>query len=203
MNKGFFLLDDILHESGEICCQFGAGSLVGHFSDIHTKIVQRIRRILEEDTVYPYLKPNARKRIEVARHVARNTGMLEHSLVSLGGYTWCLFPWLGTRSFRTLRKFIARNASLCKVSNLEFEGCYYMMFKMENTSDYALLKGLCDIMERDGIDKSKLVNINEMPVFEKYDDFIPAELLRKQYAADKLRTDEIKIRLPQLLSELE
>ncbi len=175
----------------------------GDYGEIHTKILERMRLVLAEDTVYPYLKPNARHRLEVARNLARNTGMLSHSLVHLGGYTWCLFPWLGTRSFRTLRKFIAQNSARFKITNIEFEGCYYMMFKMENTSDYALLKGLCDIMEREGIDKSKLVNINEMPVFEKYDDFIPAELLRKQYAADKLRTDELMVRLPQLLSELE
>jgi len=175
----------------------------GDYGEIHTKILERMRRVLAEDTVYPYLKPNARHRLEVARNIARNTGMLSRSLVHLGGYTWCLFPWLGTRSFRTLRKFIANNGAKFKLSNLEFEGCYYMMFKMENASDYGLIKGLCDIIEREGIDKSKLVNTNEMPVFEKYDDFIPAELLRKQYAADKLRTDEIMMRLPQILSELE
>ena len=175
----------------------------GDYGEIHTRILERMRRVLAEDTVYPYLKPNARHRLEVVRALARNTGMLSHSLVHLGGYTWCLFPWLGTRSFRTLRKFIAHNSAKYKISNIEFEGCYYMMFKMEGTSDYALLKGLCDTAERDGIDKSKLVNTNEVPVFEKYDDFIPAELLRKQYAADKLRTDEIKVRLPQLLSELQ
>ncbi len=173
----------------------------GDFGEIHTKILERMRRILFEDTVYPYLKPNAVHRLEIVRNLARNTGMLSHSLVPLGGYTWCLFPWLGTRSFRTLRKFIMQNAARFKITNLEFEGCYFMMFKMESGSDYGLIKGLCDIIDREGIDKSKLVNANEMPVFEKYDDFIPAELLRRQYAADKLRLDEIKLRLPQILSE--
>ncbi len=173
----------------------------GDFGEIHTKILERMRRILCEDTVYPYLKPNAVHRLEIVRNLVRNTGMLSHSLVPLGGYTWCLFPWLGTRSFRTLRKFIMQNAAHFKITNLEFEGCYFMMFKMESGSDYGLIKGLCDIIDREGIDKSKLVNVNEMPVFEKYDDFIPAELLRRQYAADKLRCDEIKLRLPQILSE--
>ena len=173
----------------------------GDFGEIHTKIVQRMRRILEEDTVYPYLKPNARKRIEVARHVARNTGMLEHSLVSLGGYTWCLFPWLGTRSFRTLRKFIARNTSLCKVSNLEFEGCYYMTFRMERGNDYDLLSHLSGIAETDGIDCEALVQSGEVPIFEKYDEHVPAELLRKAYAADRLRADEAEARLAEMLAE--
>ena len=175
----------------------------GDYGEIHTKILERMKKVLEEDTVYPYLKPNARHRLEVVRNLARNTGMTKRSLVSLGGYTWCLFPWLGTRSFRTLRKFITHNSARYKLTNMEFEGCYYMMFKMEHASDYEFIKGLCDTAMNEGIDKSKLVNVNEMPVFEKYDDFIPAELLRRQYAADKLRTDEIMTRLPEILAEYE
>ena len=173
----------------------------GDFGEIHTKILQRMRRILEEDTVYPYLKPNARRRLEVARRVARNTGMLKHSLVSLGGYTWCLFPWLGTRSFRTLRKFIIRNGSLCKVSNLEFEGCYYMTFRMERGNDYDLISHLAGIADTDGIDCQSLVLGGETPLFEKYDEHIPSDLLRKAYATDRLRADEAEARLKELLEE--
>ncbi len=175
----------------------------GDYGEIHTKILERMRRVLTEETIYPYLKPNAVHRLKVARALAKNTGMINNSLVHLGGYTWCLFPWLGTRSFRTLRKFITHNAHRFRISGLEFEGCYYMTFKMENTSDYALIRGLCDIAGREGIDRESLVGESEMPVFEKYDDFVPSELLRRQYAADRLRTDEIAIRLPEILSEYE
>ncbi|MBR5124660.1 MAG: DEAD/DEAH box helicase [Clostridia bacterium] len=173
----------------------------GDFGEIHTKILKRMRQILEEDTVYPYLKPNAMKRVEVARHVARNTGMLEHSLVSLGGYSWCLFPWLGTRSFRTLRKFIAHNASLCKISNLEFEGCYYLTFRMERGNDYDLISHLAGIVETDGIECEALVQSGEVPIFEKYDEHIPGELLRRAYAADRLRADEAEARVREILGE--
>ena len=173
----------------------------GDFGEIHTKILKRMRQILTEDTVYPYLKPNAMKRVEVARHVARNTGMLEHSLVSLGGYSWCLFPWLGTRSFRTLRKFIAHNASLCKISNLEFEGCYYLTFRMERGNDYDLISHLAGIVETDGIDCETLVQSGEVPIFEKYDEHIPGELLRRAYAADRLRADEAEERVREILGE--
>ncbi len=175
----------------------------GDYGEIHTRILERMRRILAEDTVYPYLKPNARHRLEIVRNLARNTGLPHHSLVPLGGYTWCLFPWLGTRSFRTLRKFIMANAAKFRISNIEFDGCYYMMFKMESGSDYALIKGLCEIIEREGVDKERLASPTEIPVFEKYDDFIPAEFLRRQYAADKLRTDEMIGRLYNILSEYE
>ncbi len=173
----------------------------GDFGEIHTRIVERMRRVLAEDTVYPYLKPNAQKRLEVARHVARNTGMLEHSLVSLGGYTWCLFPWLGTRSFRTLRKFLARNAAAFKISNLEFEGCYYLTFRMERGNDYELLSHLAHLVETDGIDCTALVQSGETPMFEKYDEHIPGDLLRRAYAVDRLRADEAECRILEMIRE--
>ena len=173
----------------------------GDFGEIHTKILERMRRILMEDTTYPYLKPNAMQRIEVARRVARNTGMLEHSLVSLGGYTWCLFPWLGTRSFRTLRKFIAANGSLCKISNLEFEGCYYLTFRMERGNDFDLISRLASMVETDGIHCESLVQNGEVPLFEKYDEYIPGDLLRRAFAADRLRADEAERRILEIREE--
>ena len=56
----------------------------GDFGEIHTKILRRMKQVLAEDTQYPYLKENAQKRLDLARRTARNSGMLEHSLVNLG-----------------------------------------------------------------------------------------------------------------------
>ncbi|MBO5280818.1 MAG: DEAD/DEAH box helicase, partial [Clostridia bacterium] len=163
----------------------------GDYGEIHTKILKRMKKVLEEDTVYPYLKENARKRLETAHHVAKNTGMLEKPIVHLGGYTWCLFPWLGTRSFRTLRKYIAHQGGRFGISNLEFEGCFYMTFRLENGDGESFMRYLKSKVLTEGIDKASLVSPNECPVFEKYDDRIPSELLRHAYVSDRLRTDEI------------
>lgn len=173
----------------------------GDFGEVHTKILERMKRVLEEDTVYPYLKPNAMARLEVARHVARNTGMLHHSVVHLGGYTYAMFPWLGTRSFRTLRKFLAKHAGAFKISHIEFEGCYYLTFRMERGNDYDLVSYLAGRAETDGIDRYALVENGELPLFEKYDEYVPAALLRKAYATDRLRSDEAEKRLKQMLAE--
>ena len=166
----------------------------GDFGEIHTKILERMKKVLLEDTVYPYLKPNARERLEIARRVARNTGMLDEPIVSLGGYTKCIFPWLGTRSFRTLRKFIKKNSAELSVSGLEFEGCYYMTFKSECDGDYIISK-LADKVDLYGINCEELVENGEIPVFDKYDGCLPASLLRKAYAADRLRADEAEKRI--------
>ena len=110
--------------------------------------------IRDRDKVYPYLKPNARSRLQQARTVARNAGMLEHSLVHLGGFTWCLFPWLGTRSFRTLRKFIMKNSGPLGISNLEYDGCYYMTFRMERGTGYDAVRLWHDLIKEQGVDLS-------------------------------------------------
>ncbi len=173
----------------------------GDYGEIHTKILEKMKEVLISDKEYSYLGPNAKKRLEIARRVAKNTSMTEHSLVHLGGYTRCLFPWLGTRSFRTLRKFIAKNAEKYRISNIEFEGCYYITFRMEGGSDRELISGLAREIEEKGIVCPSLVGPTEAPIFEKYDPYIPAELLRRAYAADKLRSDEAEKRIKEILKE--
>ncbi len=173
----------------------------GDYGEIHTRILQRMRRVLGEDTVYPYLKENAVHRLEVARHLARNTGMLEHSIVHLGGYSWCLFPWLGTRSFRTFRKFLASRAAEFRISGIEHEAGAYITFKMESGNDYSLAKGLAYEVKRNGINPMSLMSQTENPVFDKYDEYLPNSLLHKAYAADKLLPAEAEERIIEIYNE--
>ena len=172
----------------------------GDYGEIHTRIVERMRQVLLEDTVYPYLKPNAQKRLEVARHVARNTGMTEQSLVHLGGYTWCLFPWLGTRSFRTVRRLLQSESRRFGITGVEYEGCYFIKFRMSGGNDYELMQALRDRANA-GIDPLELVGSGELPVYEKYDHFVPAELLRLAYATDKLNPLEAEQRIREIFEQ--
>ena len=57
------------------------------------------------------------------------------------------------------------------------------------------------VLETNGIDCNRLVASGETPIFEKYDRFIPGELLRSAYAADRLRADEAEKRIKEILSE--
>lgn len=165
----------------------------GEYGEIHTKILEKMREILSSDTEYPYLKVNARERLAAARRVFANTGMRETMLVSLGGNTKCLLPWLGTRSFRTLRKYLQKNASYFGMYGIEYEGGYYMTFKCDKNPD-ELLTLIRRKITADTIEPIELVGKGECPIFEKYDPCIPPELLRRAYAVDKLRTDEMKRR---------
>ena len=169
----------------------------GDYGEIHTRILERMRKVLTEDIEYPYLKPNAAHRLSVARHLARNTGLDRNMLLHLGGSTYALFPFLGTRSFRTLRRFLVAHARELGLSGLEFEGCYYMTFRLDGTRE-EFLAALARVA-RTPIDCDALVSPAEQPLFDKFDPFIPGELLRRAYARDRLRADEAEARIGELL----
>lgn len=168
----------------------------GDFGVIHTKILERMRRVLAEDTIYPYLKENAAHRLQVARHLAQNTGMTQNMLLHLGGSTWCIFPWLGTISFRTLRRFLIKNAKALGISGVEFEGCYYILFRMEG--DAERFRAALAEAAAGGIDCQTLVAPSELPIFDKFDPYVPGELLRRSYAIDHLSPHEAQRRLLQI-----
>ena len=104
--------------------------------------------------------------------------------------TYCLFPWLGTRSFRTLRKLLTKHARELQISNLEFEGCYYITFRYDG-GDPLRLGGKIRELMAGHIDRESLIAPSDTPIFEKFDPYLPRELLCRAYAEDRLRVDEI------------
>ena len=167
----------------------------GDSGEIHTRILEKMRDILFEDKEYAYLGPNAAARLETARHLAKNTGMADSMLVPIGGSSFCLFPWLGTRAFRTLRRLILRHAKTLGVSDLTCEGCCYMTFKAWRSDGEKFLSRLSRILAEEGIDREALVGVSENPAYDKFDGYIPAELLRRAFATDRLESDEVLERM--------
>ena len=82
-----------------------------------------------------------------------------------------------------------------------FAPFYYITFKMENGTGKDLINSMFEEIKRNGIDPFSLVDSKESPVFEKYDDSIPSELLRKAYAADRLNVEEVCIRMEDIIDE--
>ena len=166
----------------------------GGFGEIHTRVLEKMRDVLLGDAEYPYLMPNARERLASARKLAGSTGMGERLLIPIGGSSYVLFPWLGTRAFRTIRRYLAKNAGQFGISDVASEGCCFITFKAKDGAGEKLESALIDKLRTDGIDPLSLVGDGECPVFEKYDDCLPAELLRRAFACDRLSPREVILR---------
>ena len=56
----------------------------GDYGEIHTRILERMKKVLDEDVCYPYLMDNAVTRLTASRILAQNTNLTTRPLISLG-----------------------------------------------------------------------------------------------------------------------
>lgn len=169
----------------KVYCEEVRGKVPAYFGqcpgDINTKILERMREVLIEDKEYPYLMKNAVARLGQVRHTARASGMTEQPLICLGGKMYCLFPWLGSYAFLALERFLRiRCGRRIGLKGLDSTRPYYMEFRMKVTPE-EFFEILGEEIEKP-IEPMELLYPNEVPVFEKYDEYIPAELVRKGFA---------------------
>ena len=166
--------------------------------DIHTHVLERMRQVLDEAAPYAYLRPQARARLAQARHVARNGGLTKSPLVNLGGNMWCLLPWLGSYAFLALERLLKiKCAKGLGLKGLDSSRPYFMTFVMrEGTTPQAFLECLAQAASELS-DPMELVYPGEVPYFEKYDELVPEELVRKGFALGTLDVEGMRARIRQ------
>ena len=186
---------DVDHKRRLIYCQQVKGSVPAYFGqcpgDLHTKILTRMRRVLQEDRQYPYLMKNAVARLEQARFTAAHSGAAEKTLINLGGNMWCLLPWVGTYTFLTMERFLKiKCADRLGLRNLESARPFFIQFTMK-ADESAFFRVLAEEI-RKPIDPMELVYPKELPLFDKYDEYLPEELVKKGFALGVLDVDGLR-----------
>ncbi len=186
---------DVDHKRRLIYCQQVKGSVPAYFGqcpgDLHTKILTRMRRVLQEDRQYPYLMKNAVARLEQARFTAAHSGAAEKLLINLGGNMWCLLPWVGTYTFLTMERFLKiKCADRLGLRNLDSARPFFIQFTMK--ADEATFFRVLAEEIRKPIDPMELVYPKELPLFDKYDEYLPEELVKKGFALGVLDVDGLR-----------
>ncbi len=193
-----WIVEEVDHKRHLVYCEQVKGKVPAYFGqcpgDINTKVLMRMREVLSESTVYPYLMKNAVTRLDEARHIAINSNMTGDPLICLGGDMWCLFPWLGTYAFLALERFIKlKCAPHLGLTALDSSRPYFIQFKMKATREEFF--NLLSNMEKQPLDPMELIYKGEVPLFDKYDEFLPEELVKKGFAFGILGIDEMKMRI--------
>ncbi|MBE6869435.1 MAG: DEAD/DEAH box helicase [Ruminococcus albus] len=187
-----WIVTELDHKRHLVFCEPVKGKVPAYFGDcpgdINTKILTRMKQVLCEDKTYPYLMKNAAARLSQARFSARNSGVVCENLINLGGDMWALFPWLGTYSFFALERFLnVRCREKLRMRGLDSCRPYFIQFTMA-ADEYTFFSTLREEACRP-IDPMELVYPKEVPIFEKYDEYLPAELVRKGFAYGVLDID--------------
>lgn len=128
-----------------IYCEMVKGKVPAYFGecpgDLHTKVLKRMRQVLREDTLYPYLMKNAVSRLTQARCTATQSGAADENLIFLGGKMWCFIPWLGTYGFLAMERFLRlKCGDKLGLKNLDPFRPFFMQFTMEADAPYLLCR---------------------------------------------------------------
>ena len=186
---------DVDHKRHLVYCEQVKGSIPAYFGecpgDLHTKILQRMRTVLKEDKQYPYLMQNAVARLNQARYTAEHSGAADTPLINLGGNMWCLLPWVGTYPFLAMERFLKiKCGDRLGLKNFDSARPYYMQFTMKVSEDefYRIVQEEI----KKPFDPLELVYPKELPLFDKYDEYLPEELVRKGFAYGVLDVQGLK-----------
>ena len=201
-----WLVEEVDHKRKTVYCDTVKGQVPAYFGqcpgDINTKILERMRTVLREpDKKYPYLMKNAVARLEGAVKTASLSGVANKSLICLGGEMWAFFPWLGTYSFLAMERFLKIKCSeRLGLSNFDSSRPYYIQFTMK-AGEKEFFKVIKEESEKE-FDVLELVYPKEIPLFEKYDEFLPPELVKKGFAYGVLDFEGVKERIREIISNL-
>ena len=168
-----------------VYCEMVKGNVPAYFGecpgDIHTHILRRMRQVLREELLPPYLMKNAVARLTQARSTARHSRTAEDVLIPLGGEMYALLPWLGSYAFLALERFLRiRCGTRIGLRGFESMRPYFMQFTMK-ASPAEFFAVLAEEAAQE-FDPMELLYPDEVPIFDKYDEFLPTELVRRGFA---------------------
>ena len=189
---------DIDHKRHQVYCEQVKGSVPAYFGecpgDLHTRILERMRVVLREEKRYPYLMKNAAARLQQACFTAASSGAADRNLIHLGGNMWCLLPWLGTYAFLAMERFLKiKCAERLSLRNLDSARPFFIQFTM-NADEESFYQVLFEEIKKP-IDPLELVYSKELPVFDKYDEYLPEELVKKGFAYGVLDLEGLRTRI--------
>ena len=193
-----WMVDEVDHKRLVVYVTKIKGRVPAYFGecpgDIHTRVLERMRRVLEERCNYPFLMRNATVRLAVARRAAAGADIDRSPLINLGEDTWALFPWLGSYAFLALERLIKHKcAKSLGIKGFDPTRPYYMQFRMSAGPGEFFRTLIVEANKPFGpID---LLGPTEVPVFEKYDNLLPDELVRKGFAEGVLDIEGMRRRV--------
>ena len=188
----------------------------GRTGDVHSQIVARIRKILEEDTIYPFLGPAAGQYLREIRKNWNSNPFHDQMILPDGPESFWFCPWSGSRETETLRRLLTigmmkkyygpdkEEAADQKETSGENPAALYPVrvdgdrFVLHIRTDRGIQRyqdQAADFAaELDPENPSLVLDKGEAPECDKYDFMVPPALLRSAFLHNQLAmTDAVEI----------
>jgi ATP-dependent Lhr-like helicase len=144
-----------------------------------------MREILANDKKFPYLQRLASQRLEETRAVCRKTGLLNSCISQAGEHSLTIMPWTGTIQMRSICRILRYGfKEQLKISNVGGRIPYYLIVNTQLPKE-EFENRLCHLC-RENIDNIEVLDEDEVPFSDKFDCFLPIELVRGGYRSNEL-----------------
>lgn len=153
-------------------------------SDLHTKVIQKMRDVLLTDDNYTYLSKNCMEKLNRMRKFTKCSGFADKLVIPLSNNRYALFPWVGTKQMYAF--YFALLSKDYRVQNRN----YYLIVETKETK-VDLENKIYDIIENLP-DKHHFCLLENIQIPFKYNNFIPLDLLKKQFVEDFIDLDGMK-----------
>lgn len=159
-------------------------SWCGSGGNVHTKVVQRMKKVLQEDKEYTYLQPNAMKLLKESRLYVQEEGLLDNIIIPCDRHTFYICPWVGTKQIRTLVKMLScglkKPLEIIAVSSTQ----YYIRVITGLSIEECIQR--FKEYEYDSDDPDLVLPQEQTPLVDKYDAMVPEALLRKAFLYNQM-----------------
>ena len=173
---------------------------------VHTKVMKKIQEVLRSDEEYAFLDEAAKKRLNDIRRACRNAALSTSSLISgriadsapgfPGGKVvqitptlYTVFPFLGTRACMALMYELRQRGF---GANVWLHRYIPVCIEVKTDRSLAELETALSEIKLHGADKYTFRIPDNCEISGKYNDYIPRELLRKQYVEDYLDAEDMQ-----------
>lgn len=141
----------------------------------HTMVLKKMKEIITSETEYPYLGEGAKTRLAEIRLIIKGAGLAEKEIFEISPDTFGVALWLGTRALNSV-DFILNKL----LSERKFAENYWPFLIVKNVTKQELVNAIAYIRENEVTEADYIIPESAKPM-GKYNDFIPDNLLKKQY----------------------
>ncbi|MCH5196815.1 MAG: DEAD/DEAH box helicase [Oscillospiraceae bacterium] len=172
---------------------------------VHTRVMKKILDVIKSDEEYGFLDASAKKRLSDIRALCRNAAggeMISQNAISSGTVSegerivlalsetvFAVFPFLGTRGMAAL-VFALRERGFD--ANLWLSRSIPVCIEVRSDRGKTALISALNSIRSNGADKYGFHIPDNCEIVGKFNDYIPRELLKKQYVEDYIDCDELK-----------
>lgn len=146
----------------------------------HGRILQKMREVLDSEEMYPYLDDASSEALRAARATSRMVGFTDSMSPGIGEDAIDIHPWIGSIQFDTLVRILKG------IDGISVSDCI-PPYSVRIRTGYSMGE-VADLIEshRSTVDPFDLITKNDYLEYEKFDRFVPRQLLRKKFVRDRI-----------------